>query len=293
MIIVKLCGGLGNQMFQYAAGRRLASALGVDLKLDTSWYLANKSRTYSLSHLNITGDPASEDEILRLKFLRMGFMERQLRKMHLLSPAPRYAPGYIREKHFHFDPGILSLTDGIYLEGYWQSEKYFIDIDEIIRHEFEVVSPQKGKNLELAELISSCESVSLHIRRQDYISDPGTYQTHGVCDIEYYQRCISRLVERVENPYFFIFGDEPSWARDNLNIPFPSVIIDNNGMLHSYEDLRLMSQCKHHIIANSSFSWWGAWLDQRTNKVVYAPRQWLKDTSHDSGTIIPAAWIKI
>ena len=291
MIIVKLIGGLGNQMFQYAAGRRLAHKHNTQLKLDISSFGSYRLRRYGLHHFNIEATIASPEEVASLTIKKQGIAERVLRKALRWSSGP--APTYIREKHFHFDPDILNLPDGVYLDGYWQSEKYFADIAGIIRQEFTVKTPQKGKDKELAEQITSCESVSLHIRRGDFVSDSHTNQVHGTCDLDYYRRCVENFTPTVKHPHFFIFSDEPQWARDNLKLPFSTTLVDHNGVDKNYEDMRLMSQCKHHIIANSSFSWWGAWLNPIEDKLVFAPKRWFTKDNRNLHDLIPNQWIKV
>ena len=292
MIIVKLRGGLGNQMFQYAIGRRMAYVLGVKLKLDIFGFANYKLRTYDLSPFNIQENFASPEEVTALTIRKRGIAERVIRRV--LRKPPKRAPTYIREKKlFHFDPDILDLSDGVYLEGSWQNEKYFADIEAIIRQEFTVKIPQAGKDKELAEQIASCESVSLHIRRGDYVSNSHTNQFHGTCDLDYYLRCVDCLTKTVKNPHFFIFSDDPEWAHNNLKLPYPMTIVDHNKADKDYEDLRLMSQCKHHIIVNSTFSWWGAWLSQNSEKIVLAPKRWLKSDDYDPKDLIPDKWTKV
>ena len=219
-------------------------------------------------------------------------MERVIRQV--LRKPPKPAPTYIREKKkFHFDPDILNLSDGIYLDGSWQSEKYFADIEVVIRQEFTVKTPPTGKNKELAEQIASCESVSLHIRRGDYVFNSHTNQILGTCDLDYYSRCVERLTQTVKNPHFFIFSDDHKWARNNLKLPYPMTLVNHNGADKNHEDLRLLSQCKHHIIANSTFSWWGAWLNQNPEKIVLAPKRWFKSDDYNPKDLIPVKWTKV
>ena len=289
MIITRLFGGLGNQMFQYAAGRRLACILGVELKLDVSWIEKFKSREYFLGNFNIKENFASASEI--------AVMAPTGRLGHALAKKwPKKWPKYIQEKHFHFDPDILNLPDGVYLKGYWQSEKYFLDISEIIHREFTVKIPPSDKNKELSETIASKNSVSIHIRRGDYIATQKTTQCHGACDLGYYFRCIDYLKQLVNNAHFFIFSDDIEWAQTNLKKLHPVTFVDFNRPDKAYEDLRLMSQCKHHIIANSTFSWWGAWLNPGKDKIILAPKQWFAKKMQDSmkmEDLFPSAWIRL
>ena len=291
MIIVKLKGGLGNQLFQYAVGRHLAEIHKTVLKIDISFFETYELHTYSIWPFNIQENFASPEEIAALTVRRKGIPGRVIRR--ILRKPPKLAPTYIREKKlFHFDPDILNLPDGIYLDGSWQSEKYFTDIAGIIRREFVVKSPQAEKDRELADQMASCESVCLHIRRGSYLLPPYN-SVHGTCSVDYYFRCVESLTQTIKHPHFFIFSDEPEWAHNNLRISYPTTLVDHNGADKDYEDLRLMSQCKHHIIANSTFSWWGAWLNQHPNKIVLAPKRWFKSDDYDPKDLIPDRWIKI
>jgi hypothetical protein len=290
MVITRLIGGLGNQMFQYAVGRRLAHEMGVELKLDITGFQSYKLRTYSLGNLNIQENFATLEEIKALT--KPTIAGRILAKLWHRSPRPPKT--YIREKHFHFDPNILKLSDNVYLEGYWQSEKYFADIAGILRQEFTIKTPQTGKNKELGEKIATCESVSLHIRRGDYACNPHTKDVHGLCGIDYYFRCVEQISQMAKKPHFFIFSDDPKLPRDSFKESYPTTFVNHNGADEDYEDLHLMSQCKHHIIANSTFSWWGAWLNGRSDKIVFAPSQWFakeEQASRKMTDLLPANWI--
>jgi hypothetical protein len=281
-------GGLGNQMFQYSAGRRLAYANGVELKLDTFSFKECNLRTYSLGIFNVQENLATREEVEALTVGKRSLVERFSTK--ILGRKHSSLPSHVREKQFA--PEILNLPDNVYLDGYWQSEKYFTDIEDIIRKEFTVKTDQERKNRKLAELIASCDSVSLHIRRGDYVSTPEIRKVHGTCSLDYYFRCVDQLSKTVKNPHFFIFSDDHDWASDNLKLPHPTTLVDHNGM-KAYEDLRLMSQCRHHIIANSSFSWWGAWLNKNQDKIVIAPQSWFNDSSRDTKDLIPDSWVRI
>jgi len=291
MIITRLIGGLGNQLFQYAVGRHLAEIHKTELKIDTSGFETYKLHKYSLWPFNIQENFASSQEIESLTAQeRVGgecTLARLLRKT--LKPAKKH----IREKKlFSFDPKILRLPDGVYLDGYWQTEKYFVDITGIIRQEATVKFQQTGKDKGLADMIASTESISMHIRRGDYVSNPKTKQVHGICGIDYYARCVEHIAQIVKNPHFFIFSDDSEWVRTTLKLPYPNTLVDHNDADKNYEDLRLMSQCRHNIIANSSFSWWGAWLNPRKNKLVLAPKRWLAKKVVNCADIIPARWIR-
>ena len=287
MIITQLLGGLGNQMFQYAVGRRLAHVLAVELKLDITWLGKRGNRAYSLENFNVRENFASASEIAVVA--PKGRLGQALAKKW-----PEKWPKYIQEKHFHFDPEILNLHDGVYLKGYWQSEKYFSDVAAILRREFTVKTPLSDRSRKLSEMIAAEQSVSIHIRRGDYVAARKTNLVHGVCGLDYYFRCIDYLKQLVQNAHFFIFSDDPQWAGDNLKQLCPATFVDYNRAGRDYEDLQLMSRCNHHIIANSTFSWWGAWLNPREDKIVLAPRQWFDkkiQVSMKMDDLFPSGWI--
>jgi hypothetical protein len=291
MIIARIIGGLGNQMFQYAAGRQLAATHNTILKLDVSDFKDYNLHDYGLSAFNIKELVATPNETKLLKEADSGSFKKKLKK--ILRRPSKLGITHIRENQYHFDPELLTMPDSVYLDGYWQSEKYFSDIADIVKKEFTVRLPQAGKNLELARQITSCESVSLHVRRGDYVTDEKTKTIHGTCDLDYYARCIERLTEKVHRPCFFIFSDDPEWAEENLRIAHPATFVSHNGPEKNYEDLRLMSQCRHHIIANSSFSWWGAWLGQHRGTIVYAPKRWFNTPTFNTKDLLPDSWTPI
>ncbi len=290
MIIVYLKGGLGNQMFQYALGRHLAEIHNTELKLDISAYDYDGPLEYFLEPYNVQQSFASLEEIKSLTMIKQNKFQKWC--YGLFHNHPKRPRTFIRENHTTFKPRILKLPNNIYLEGYWCTEKYFIDIADIIRREFTIKTPQTGKNEELAEMISSKQSVSLHIRRGDYVLDKQTNQTHGTCGLDYYYRCVESLACSVKEPHFFVFSDDSDWCRNNLQFPYPLTFVSHNDMAHSYEDLRLMSQCKYNIIANSTFSWWAAWLNPNEDKLVFAPKKWFTNKRKDASDIIAAEWIK-
>jgi hypothetical protein len=297
MVIVRLIGGLANQMFPYAVGRSLAHRLDTEFKLDITGFAVYRQkaslapRFYGLDAFSLREVFATTEEIEALKIGRRSLWRRVGEKLLRIStPLPAT---YVKEKLFEFDPAILQLTGDVYLDGNWNSYKYFEDIEEIIRTDFTFRHPQTGKNLDLFRMITATEAVSLHIRRGDFVLNPKVNAIYGTCDLDYYQRCVDDLAKKVKEPHFFVFSDEPEWARDNLRLPFAMTIVDHNGPDHAHEDLRLMSQCRHHILANSGFSWWGAWLDRRQDKLVYVPREWFKSNRYDTDTLLLPSWIRM
>jgi hypothetical protein len=286
MIVVKLSGGLGNQLFQYAAGRRLAEIHDSPLYLDLQWFDENTNRSYKLDHFKIH---ASVIDQKRLKILLDS--STKYRFYRWLEKIPSLIQ--FREPYFHYDPSFEQLPDNIYLEGYWQSEHYFKNIADSIQHELTITTPLQGKNLDLANRIINSNAVSVHIRRGDYAQNLETAVVHGACSLEYYQLAIDRLSDLVSPLHFFIFSDEPDWVLEHFHLLGQKTIVDNNDANHDYEDLRLMSLCKHHIIANSSFSWWAAWLCNYFGKIVFMPQRWFRDTSHKVKDIYVDGWFLI
>ncbi len=292
MIIVKLMGGLGNQMFQYAAARSLAWRHGTSLKFDLSFLEGDQPgdtrRSFELDKFCISTEIASRREIFLMRGRGSSFLSSLSAK--ILQKCFGYTD--YREKGFRFDPHLLELPDNCYLEGFWQSEHYFEGIRKIICKELTVTSPLTAINRDLAEKIAKVNAVSLHIRRGDYVKDEKTRTMHGVCGLEYYSRAEERVAEKLKEPNFFVFSDDPDWVEKNLRLRHPTRYISHNGSM-PHEDLRLMSLCKHHIIANSSFSWWGAWLSANPDKLVIAPNRWFNDLSIDATDLIPLGWQRL
>lgn len=290
MIIIKIIGGLGNQMFQYAAGRRLAIKHDTTLKLDISGYSVGEGitpRDYELKVFNIQENFATAPEIQRFRKFDKSILKR-------ISPALSEAlrsKRYIKEKHYHFDPKILDLPDDVYMDGYWQSEKYFKNVENKIREEFSFKVKPQAQNQKLLKQIEKSSSVSLHIRRGDYVKNPAVKKILENLGLDYYQETVSMIAKKIANPHFFVFSDDIGWVKKHLNLKYPTVFIGHNKGPKSFEDLRLMSQCKHNIMANSSFSWWGAWLNEYPKKIVIAPKRWFADKRNTSD-LIPDNWIK-
>jgi len=287
MVIVRLIGGLGNQLFQYALGRALAASRSTTLKLDITDYETYKVRAYALSHFNVIESFATRDEILRLR--GGGWMaQHPSRRLHRLIPFRK--DSYVLEKGFAFDPEVLRSPDDVYLEGYWQSEKYFRSIEGLLRREFVIRHSLSSRDQEMAVRIARCNAVSLHVRRGDYVSNPGSSRVHGLCGADYHQAAVRRIAEVVPQPHLFVFSDDPQWAAGNLHLGHPMTIVTGNDSRRDYEDLHLMSLCRHHIVANSSFSWWGAWLDTNPDKIVIAPERWFAREQHDTRDLFPPTW---
>ncbi len=293
MIISRVIGGLGNQMFQYAAGRALALAHGLQLRLDVTGFdgygLHHGFELQRIFHCKAVLASAAETRAI------LGWRAASSLRRVLALPSLAALRGsvFVVEPHFHYWPGIRDLPDTAYLQGYWQSEKYFADAAAILRLDFAFRQPLSEANTAWTERIDRCTAVSMHVRRGDYVSDPRTRAVLGPCSLEYYRSAVRCIAERVETPEFFVFSDDIAWAKGNLDIDFPCHFIDDNRGAESYNDMRLMSLCHHHILANSSFSWWGAWLNPRTNKVVVAPAQWFIGGKRRVDDLFPQGWVTL
>jgi len=301
MIIVSIFGGLGNQMFQYALGRHLSHKLNTEFKMDYSYNLVrtdfNPDDILSIFDIfNLKGVKATIEEINKFKSLNQNLSFKKV-WYHVKNRYPNLLQTKYRtvnESYFHFNPEILDLPNNCYLSGYWQSEKYFTDDEVLIREDFKILEPTDEKNLDIAEKIKNSESVSIHLRGRDYITRNDTNRQHFTCDNSYYERSIHLIIDKVLNPHFFIFSDDPKWAKSFLKINYPFTFVEGNSWNKtSYEDLRLMSLCKHNIIANSSFSWWASWLNQNPDKIIIAPGKWFNDPLKNTDDLIPENWIRI
>lgn len=286
MVVVRLFGGLGNQMFQYAMGAATASRRSDCLKLDVSFFEDQTLRRFELGDFAITAEIADQRELSPLR--QVGAIRRI--KKRILG---RAALELIQERCFHFDPPDCSQKGDIYLHGYWQSEKYFADVTDVIRSEFRL-KRARASLTEMAGRILAVNAVSVHVRRGDYVENQTTNEFHGLCSPAYYEQAISHIKARVlaEDMHVFVFSDDPAWACANLTLDLPSTVV-SDGNLSPAEEIHLMSLCRHHVIANSTFSWWGAWLNERVDKLVIAPRRWFNNPDIDTRDLIPETWTRI
>lgn len=279
-------------MFQYAAGLALALKHGAELRFDLEWFDAFKLHQ-GLELPRVFGlelPLATAAEKRRVLGLLSEPRLRQLlsrRSLHFLRPT-RFAV----EPHFHFWPQFAHLPGDVYLDGYWQSERYFSLHAEQVREAFSMTSPLDGSNAALAQQIDATTSVSVHVRRGDFARNPEVSKVHGVDLRDYYRKSIEVMGRQLDNPHYFIFSDEPEWVRSHLDIGAPWTVVGHNSGVNSYRDMQLMSLCRHHVIANSTFSWWGAWLNARADKIVVAPRQWFANDT-PTNDLIPATWVRL
>lgn len=285
MIITRIIGGLGNQMFQYAAGKTLAHLNNTALKLDVTSFEEYKLRDFDLFNFTASIDFATQQEIDNL--LPAHNFEKAFQ---YLSPLRKRT--YYREKYFHFDERFLKLGDNVFLKGYFQSEKYFLPAKEIIRKDLTCKESSVKNVREFSNRLNEKNSVSIHVRRGDYEKDPAIAERHGALPAGYYRQAIELIKTKILTPVFYIFSDDMEWVKEHLQIS-QAVCVTNEITKDPIEDLYLMSKCRHNIIANSSFSWWGAWLNDDPGKIVVAPKKWFNKGPGDVQDIIPAGWYKI
>jgi len=310
MKIVKVAGGLGNQMFQYAFARALEERTGDEVYLDLSTYEYMPAHNgFELDRLfAIQYRAAREEDVERLATHPHNSLS-QIRRKYFTKRTHHI------DRVFRYDPSVFELKGDRYFEGWWQSEQYFTPIAGKLREEFRFIAAPGARNEELiataeagdktmAHGAAACETaglerrlVSVHVRRGDTLKHPDTW----VCTGAYYRNAFALVRESVVQPHFLVFSDDLSWCRANLGLgAAEATYVDWNRGSDSWRDLWLMSRCHSHIIANSSFSWWGAWLDPAPYKLVLAPERWslapprrFAYYHYDFWDIVPATWVKV
>ena len=296
MLIINLIGGLGNQMFQYAFGKSLLIHRELPVKYNVTDLLDRTPkeqftfRDFELDIFNVSVEPASAAELNIYKYQPVTLVERI---SYRLVRKIKKATVFVEKQDYVFDTLVFQTSPNTYFNGYWQNEHYFLPCEEVIRRDFTFKQALTGENERLAAEITETNAISIHVRRGDYVSIALSNQVHGTCSIEYYQQAVQLICQRVANPTLFVFSDEPDWVKANLVFDLPTTYISHNVGANSFEDMRLMSLCKHNIIANSSFSWWGAWLNINPEKIVIAPSQWMQLAGVDSTDLIPKEWIRL
>lgn len=280
MIITQLNGGLGNQLFQYAAGRALSIYHNTKLRLDISLYKKNKARQFDLQYFSINVHKIySNKKLFRIPF----YFNKVIKRKNGLKD--------YREPYFHFDPDFLKTTSNIYLKGYWQSEKYFIQYEQNIRTELTIKEIYIKHLHSKAQELKHQNSVAVHIRRGDYLHSENIL-FHGILDESYYHKAMQHFLNLYSDVKFYFFSDDSKWIKENIRV-HKYEIVSGNISQKPIEDFYLMSQCRHNIIANSSFSWWAAWLNTHPNKRVIAPKKWFNNAPHNTQDLIPNSWMKI
>ena len=280
MIIIKIKGGLGNQLFQYALGRAVALHHKSPLKLDLTIFKTYELHKYLLDQFAIQADMATENEISELKGGN-NLLFSALRKARVVK-----RKSYFKEKRSSYFDASVFKNDDVYFDGYWQNELYFSGIRELLLQELVSISSISDAGCGYLECINKSNSISLHVRRGNYLN----LKNVNVLDVEYYMKAVDYLRTGIENPTFFIFSDDLEWCKKSLGFLNNCIFVDRTKT--EIDDLKLMSFCQHNIIANSSFSWWGAWLNQNSKKTVIAPKDWLLNDPGSSNVIL-SDWVKL
>lgn len=294
MIIVRLQGGLGNQMFQYAIGRALSLKNNTTLGLDTHDLMDRTAhpgqvtfRNYDLDLLSVTAQVLTQDQIpARYRSLGTGITSRITRKIRDV-----FVPHAGVEQQFHFDGDVLDSGPESYLTGYWQSPRYFEGYEDTIRADFKVAKPLPEIVVTLQKQIKEQQSVCIHVRRGDYVGS----KVHDVVTKEYYDQALKMLQSKVAIDCIYVFSDDIKWCEENLTFSYLTIFVgaEYAGERAIVGHFELMRACTHFIIPNSSFAWWAAWLSESPDKIVIAPKQWFVDASIDSTDVTPKEWIRI
>ncbi len=288
MIIAKLKGGLGNQMFQYAFARALSLRNKTTLGFDTSFYnnQGYPVRTFDLDLFSVDGVIARPSQVpLVYRNYGGGIIGRVLSKV-----LNRVLPQKGSERFFHFDESKLELGPDVYLDGYWQSPKYFAGYEDVIKADFTIKALLSESVESLKKEISSTDSVCVHIRRGDYVGN----KHHEVVGLPYYEQALALLQSKVQVSAVYVFSDDIEWCKANLRFGIETVFVGDEYVGdRSIGHFALMSSCKHFIIPNSSFSWWAAYLAVSADKIVIAPKMWFTDSSINTSDVTPDTWTRI
>lgn len=286
-MVVGLSGGLGNQLFQYAAGRALAHRLGVALKVDLSWFHFNPERRFMLEKFKLKLDYQESKSRLPQAYAELAsrISRRFLPKIGGLK--------VWREPHFHFCAAYNKITKPVFIDGYWQSEKYFTDIKELLFNEMVLKDSMPPECFGYRDSIAQTDAICVHIRRGDYINKAANAKLYHLCSTEYYNSALERIKHNLSKPHCFVFSDDKHWVKSNIKFDCATTIVELDNTDSTHFEFSLMTSCKHFIIANSSFSWWAAWLSKNHSKQIVAPKYWFLSPKYDERDLLPSSWIKL
>jgi hypothetical protein len=284
MIAVQLMGGLGNQLFQYSAARSASIRNGVGTLLDVHPFPFDiYGRRFELAHFRINaelrGNPDAPPALVNFPRTR-SLMWRVQTKIWPWLRGP-----VVRQRGFAFDDSLERVRDGSCMLGLFQSERFFVDVADQIREELSLTITPSNTDAAVLGRIQESNAVCVHFRVQRY--------GLGLTPPEFYARALKYLTSRVSKPTLFVFTDDPVWVRKNVNLGLPMTLVDHNDGRAACRDLRLMAACRHFVIPNSTFSWWGAWLSHSPGKIVVATERWFVGKRHDTRDLLPASWIRL
>nr|WP_290857076.1 alpha-1,2-fucosyltransferase [Flaviramulus sp.] len=293
MIVIKLQGGLGNQMFQYAIAIILAFKNSETLLIENRFFENQKKspgftpRKFELNIFNNNYVKASKKDLSTFRSLSLFYKFKK--KIGLNYPK------VYNELDFGFQQDVLTLKAPVFLKGYFQSYKYFEGNEKLIKNVFSFRDLElDSKNKKIFNKLNKENSISIHIRRGDYVNDKITENYHGSCTLDYYLEAIKFIKAKYKNVTLVFFSDDCDWVKVQFkDLPYLKIFIDHNKDENSWKDMLLMSICKHNIIANSTFSWWAAWLNNNPRKTIIAPKKWYTNTELSISDLIPSQWIRI
>lgn len=295
MIIVKLIGGLGNQLFQYAFARAVAAANACEFKLDVSGFSVSfpgeTRREYALGCFAMQENIASNEESRALCVAARSRFGRavQIAGRKLLG---NWDKRCYYEKGMRYQQEAMNVRGDMYFEGYWQTERYFQAIASVLRDEIKLREQCAIDRSQITSRIRSTNAVSVHVRRGDLVTNKRAQRFHGLCDLSYYERACAYIEQNIIEPHFYVFSDDIPWVKENLAFRSPVTYV-SDGSYADHQELMLMSYCSHNIVANSSFSWWGAWLNSNPEKTVIAPKRWFADARTDTSDVVPSIWVRV
>lgn len=282
MIISRIDGGLGNQMFQYAYGLFLSHTHNTELVLDLDSYRSRPQHDYLLDRFQIDARIADSSLDSRIPS-----------RYRSHSPWSWLQPGRLRrhkESPFGFQEKHLRVPNNRYLVGYWQSERFFPGLREVLLKHFTLRRPLSDRSRQIAQRMQQTNSVAIHVRRGDYLTNPGAKKLYHHLGLNYYLACVDDWATQQSDAEVFVFSNDMPWCRENLQLAWPTHWVDHNSLENAYEDMILMSQSACCVIANSTFSWWSAWLNTRPGKTVYAPPAWFQNGAMDDSNILCSDW---
>jgi len=291
MIIIRLKGGMGNQMFQYAFGLQMANLLDTELKVDLSSLLDRSKGDFVYRNYDLPIFKINDNLLMNPQVLKTIYKPKIRRVTKWLRQYIDNGKTFIKEKHFHFQPELVAnpMDNAVY-EGWFQSEKYFKNITPTIRSEFEFIDPIIEISKPLLKEINTTNAICLNVRRTDFLK----VDTLNTTDKHYFFNAAKYMTQHIEQPVFYIFSDDVEWCKKNIILDAPTVVVGHEHKGRKFGNyMQLMTACKHFIIPNSSYAWWAVWLNKHPDKIVIAPKNWFNDTSIDTSDLVKEEWIRL
>jgi len=291
MIIIRLKGGMGNQMFQYAFGVKLATALDTELKIDLSSLLDRSKGEFVYRNYDLPIFKVNDQLLISEGFFKTIYKPKISRITKMMRQYINKGKTFIKEKHFHFQPELITQPkDNSIYEGWFQSPKYFSEVEDKIRKEFQFKNSILENSKPLFEKIKNTNSICLNVRRTDFLK----VDTLNTTDKNYFFKAAKYIAKRIENPVFYVFSDDVEWCRKNIVMDYPVEVVEHEHKGHKFGNyMQLMIACKHFIIPNSSYAWWAVWLNEHPNKIVVAPQNWFNDLQINTSDLVPDSWVRL